>query len=147
MDCRTIRARKTDRIKVPEFVLLIGGGEIGQGSRTDQRAPRRQKWQFEGLDFGKPTGRRRSPDNVSRAVARLIEQRRGRPAKLHRGEYIDVQPAAGFGLDFPRPGQKEFIVDAGYRRKRVVQLERYWRRIRARNAHNRGSDGGSDRRG
>ena len=65
--------------------------------------------------------------------------------KLHRGEYIDLHPAAGFGLDFACPRHKEFIVDARYRRKRVVQLERYWRRVRARETKNRGSDGGSDR--
>jgi hypothetical protein len=56
-----------------------------------------------------------------------------------------VHPAAGFGLDFARPRQEEFIVDAGYRRKRVVELERYRRRIRARKTQDRGSDGGSDR--
>ena len=127
--------------------MQIGGGKIGQCFRTDQGARRRQEWQFEGLDFGKSAGRqgRSSKNDVSRAVADLIEQRRWRPAELHRGKYIDVHPAAGFGLDFAGPRLEEFVVDPGYRRKRVVELERYRRGIRARKTQNRGSDGGSDR--
>ena len=138
MQNAVIAAGETERMKFAEFVLEIVGGEILDRLRIDQRAMRRHERQLERFGLGEKSGRGAGhrPDDIGDAVARLIEKVGRRAAELHGRKHIDTKPPAGVRLDLARPRRQELLVHGRNSRERVMKLERYLRRIGARQPQN-----------
>ena len=109
-----VAAGKTERMKLAEFVLQIGGGEILERFRIDQRAMRQHERQLECFALGEPPGRgaRHGPDDIGDTITRLVEQMRRRAAELHGRKQVDANTAAGVASTLRAQGARNFSCTA-----------------------------------
>jgi hypothetical protein len=93
---------------------------------------------------------RQRPDDVHRAVLRLVDQLWRRAAKLHRRISFDLDAAVGSRLDAVGPWMEQVGRHVGLRRQELVEPERHFLRACRQGGGEpaeRGHEGGAQARG